>query len=83
MRLVYFASVRESVGRGAEEVDLPAAVRTVGDCVGWLAARGEAYQTAFAEPAKLRFAVDQQMADAAASITDCRELAIFPPVTGG
>ncbi len=83
MKLVYFAYVREHIGYDSEEVDLPATVQTIADCLGWLAVRGEGYRAAFADPAKLLFAVDQQMADQTANITCCRELAIFPPVTGG
>lgn len=83
MRLVYFASVREAVGTDGEEVDLPGHVRTVADCLGWLSARGAGYRAAFANPAKLRFAIDQQMAGEMADIGGASELAIFPPVTGG
>jgi sulfur-carrier protein len=83
VRLVYFARVREAVGLDAEERDLPAALRTVGDCVEWLAAQGENYATAFADPLRLRFALDQQMVRQDALLEAARELAIFPPVTGG
>jgi molybdopterin synthase sulfur carrier subunit len=83
MRLVYFARVREAVGFDAEDRDLPAELRTVGDCIKWLAAQSGSYATAFADPSRLRFALDQQMVKQEALLEAATELAIFPPVTGG
>lgn len=83
MQLVYFARVREAVGFDAEERDLPADIKTVGECVIWLAAQGENYATAFANPSHLRFALDQQMVWEETLLEGASELAIFPPVTGG
>lgn len=83
MRLVYFARVREAIGVDGEERDLPDSVLTVADVVNWLAGQGGQYATAFAEPAKLRFALDQKLVADVTPITDASELAIFPPVTGG
>lgn len=81
--MVYFARVREAVGLDAEECELPPEVKTVGDCVAWLALRGENHATAFADHTRLRFALDQQMVREEALVKGARELAIFPPVTGG
>ncbi len=83
MRLVYFARVREAVGFDAEERELPPELQTVGDCVMWLAAQGANYAAAFADPTRLRFALDQQMVREATLLENASELAIFPPVTGG
>ena len=83
MRLVYFARVREAVGFDAEERDLPADIQTVGECLIWLAPQGENYAAAFADPARLRFALDQQMVWEETLLEGANELAIFPPVTGG
>ena len=83
MRLVYFARVREAIGVDSEERDLPEGVLTVADVVGWLAGQGSEYATAFAEPAKLRFALDQKLVADGTAIAEASELAIFPPVTGG
>ncbi len=82
-RIVYFAWVREQIGAGDEEADLPASVITVADLAQWLAARGTGYATAFADPDKLRCAVDQVIAPFSAAIGDAKEIAFFPPVTGG
>jgi sulfur-carrier protein len=81
--ILYFAWVREAVGVGQERVDPPADVETVGDLIDWLAGRSAGHGAALADRAKLRAAVDQQFADTAASIIGAREVAIFPPVTGG
>ena len=83
MRILYFAWVREAIGTGEEQVDPPVGVATVADLVAWLATRSPGHAEAFAEPARLRAAVDQDFVDLDAAITGAREVAIFPPVTGG
>ncbi|MBL0923533.1 MAG: MoaD/ThiS family protein [Sphingomonadaceae bacterium] len=83
VRLVYFALVREAVGLDSEIRELPEALETVGDCLSWLTAQGDNYAAAFADPSRLRFALDQQMARADSLLKGAGELAIFPPVTGG
>ncbi|NJM51389.1 MAG: molybdopterin synthase sulfur carrier subunit [Sphingomonadales bacterium] len=83
MQIIYFASVRETVGRDGDEYDLPDGIQSIDDCLTWLSAQSSAHAAAFANPEKLRFALDQQMAKSNASLKDARELAIFPPVTGG
>jgi len=83
MRLVYFAWVRERIGRTDEEIDPPEAVRTVGELIAWLAGRGEEYANAFANPRVIRAAVDHSHARPEAPIAGAREIAFFPPMTGG
>lgn len=83
MRLLYFAWVRERVGVGEEEVAPPAAVTTVAELIAWRAAASERHAAAFAEPARLRAAIDQAFVPLDALIAGAREVAIFPPVTGG
>lgn len=81
--ILYFAWVREAVGTGAETVEPPAGVATVGALVEWLSAKSPAHAEAFADRQRLRAAVDQQFVGLDASIANAREIAIFPPVTGG
>ena len=83
MKLVYFAWVRERIGLGEEEVDLPQGVVTVADLMTWLAGRGEAYAYAFDNPKVVRAALDQRHVKATALIGAAREVAFFPPMTGG
>lgn len=83
MRVLYFAWVRELIGVGEEEIDPPADVLTVAALVDWLARRGAGHAAAFADRAKLRAAVDQAFVPLDAKITGAREVALFPPVTGG
>jgi len=83
MRLLYFAWVREAVGVAEEQVSPPATVDTVAALVAWLADRSPGHAAAFADPTRLRAAVDQAFVPLAAPIADAREVAIFPPVTGG
>ncbi|AOH83994.1 molybdopterin synthase sulfur carrier subunit [Sphingomonas panacis] len=81
--ILYFAWVREKIGTGAETLDLPAGLASVGDLVGWLAGRSPGHAEAFADPARLRAAVDQTFVALDAPLGRPREVAIFPPVTGG
>jgi len=83
VKVLYFASIREKVGTGAEEVDLPAGVATVDGLRQHLRARGGAWAEALAEGKLLRAAVDQDMVPGTAAIKAGDEVAFFPPVTGG
>jgi molybdopterin synthase sulfur carrier subunit len=83
MKLVYFAWVRQKIGRSEEELMLPPTVRTVRELAAHLAARGGGYEEAFAQDKKLRVAVNQEHAGWDAGVADADEIAFFPPVTGG
>lgn len=83
MQILYFAWVRERVGVGEEQVTPPAEIGTVAELIAWLSARSEGHAAAFADPARLRAAVDQAFVPLDTPITGAREIAIFPPVTGG
>ncbi|UZK66191.1 molybdopterin converting factor subunit 1 [Sphingomonas sp. M1-B02] len=83
MDLLYFAWVREAIGTGQEQVDPPEAVRNVADLIGWLSERSPGHAEAFREPERLRAAIDQRFVPLDALLGDAREVAIFPPVTGG
>ena len=83
VRIVYFAWVRERVGRAEETLALPAGIVTVADLVAHLAAKGPEYQAAFARPEVIRAAIDQRHVKRDAPIAGAREVAFFPPVTGG
>ena len=83
LRVLYFAALRERVGRAEESVDVPEEVRMGGDLRRWLAARGEPFASAFAETRRVRAAVDQSMATDADRLHEDAEIAFFPPVTGG
>ncbi|TPG12076.1 molybdopterin converting factor subunit 1 [Sphingomonas oligophenolica] len=84
VRLLYFAWVRERIGRGEEDVDPPASLASVADLVDWLATtRGAGYAEAFGDRHRLRAAVDQRFVPLTAAIGAAREIALFPPVTGG
>lgn len=83
MKLVYFAWVRERIGRPEEVVEPPTEVATVSDLVGWLRGRGEEYAYAFENPGVVRAAVDRVHAKPDASIRGAAEIAFFPPMTGG
>lgn len=83
MKLLYFAWVRERIGLAEEDVVPPTQVATVADLVAWLASRSPGHAAAFADPARLRAAVDQAFVPIETPIAEAREVAIFPPVTGG
>ena len=83
VKVLYFASVREKLGKDAEDLDLPAGVATVAGLRSHLRARGGAWAEAMAEGKLLRAAVNQDMAQPTAAIKAGDEVAFFPPVTGG
>ena len=83
MKVRYFAWVRERIGKTDEVVDLPADVRTVGDLVAWLSRRGEEYAYAFENPKVVRAALDRTHVRPDATVAGAREIAFFPPMTGG
>jgi molybdopterin synthase sulfur carrier subunit len=83
VKLLYFAWVRERVGKPEEEIDLPAGVATVADLIAWLSRRGEEYAHAFENPKVIRAAVDRAHVKAETVIAGAREIAFFPPMTGG
>ena len=83
MKLVYFAWVRERVGKTEEEVVPPAQVSTVAELMRWLYGRGEEYAYAFENPKAIRAAIDKSHVRPETSIAGAREIAFFPPMTGG
>ena len=83
MKLVYFAWVRERVGQAEESLEPPADIGTVAELVTWLKTRGEGYAHAFENERVIRAAIDRVHAKPEASIAGAREIAFFPPMTGG
>lgn len=83
MTVLYFASVKEKVGLGEEQVSPPASVATVSDLIDWLAARSPGHAEAFANRKTIKSAVDQTHVPLSAALGNAREVAFFPPVTGG
>jgi sulfur-carrier protein len=83
MKLRYFAWVREHIGKPGEEVELPSGIATVTDLMEWLSQRGEEYAHAFGNRTVIRAAIDQAHVKPDASIKGAREIAFFPPMTGG
>lgn len=82
-RVLYFAWVREAVGVDSETLALPADVASVAALLDWLAGRSPGHAAALADRSRIRVAVDQQFASPETPIAGAREIAIFPPVTGG
>ena len=83
MKVVYFAWVRERIGKAEEIVEPPATVRTVSDLIAWLAQRGDQYAHAFETPRVIRAAIDHAHVQPSTAIAGAREIAFFPPMTGG
>jgi molybdopterin synthase sulfur carrier subunit len=81
--VLYFARLREALGRDRETLELPAEVTNVGELRAWLMARGAPWSEAFTEIKRIRAAVAQQMAGDDTRLADGVEVAFFPPVTGG
>jgi molybdopterin synthase sulfur carrier subunit len=82
LKILYFASLREALGCGGEEVALPAGVADIAGLMAFLAARDEKSQV-LRTRRNLRYAVNQEMARLDTPVADGDEVAFFPPVTGG
>jgi molybdopterin synthase sulfur carrier subunit len=80
VRILYFAGLKEALGRAGESIDLPPDIATAGALREWLAGDGRG---ALASAKNLRCAVNQAMAGPDAPVRDGDEIAFFPPVTGG
>ena len=83
MKLLYFAWVRERVGKAEEQIEPPADIATVAGLMAWLAARDEQYAYAFENAKVIRAAIDHRHVQPDASIAGAGEIAFFPPMTGG
>ncbi|MDR3499656.1 MAG: molybdopterin converting factor subunit 1 [Parvibaculum sp.] len=83
MKLLYFAWVRQKTGVAEEDVNPPETLRDVAGLIDWLSARGPGYAAAFENLKLIRAAVDQEHVPFTASIAGAKEVAFFPPVTGG
>jgi len=83
MKALYFAWVRERIGKAEEELILPSEVGTISDMIDWLKTRGEEYAHAFENGRSIRAAIDRTHVKHDAPISGAREVAFFPPMTGG
>ena len=83
VKLIYFAWVRERIGRAEEDVVLPAEVTSVRALLTWLRGRGDEYANALQYPEAIRVAINQEHVDHKEALAGAREIALFPPMTGG
>jgi molybdopterin synthase sulfur carrier subunit len=83
VKLRYFAWVRERVGIPEEDIEVPAGIVTVAELIAWLCSRGEEYAYAFENPNVIRAAIDRSHVKPQSPIKGAREIAFFPPMTGG
>ena len=83
MKALYFAFLRERIGKAEEEIAPPENIKTVADLMGWLSGQGENYAAAFANSKTTRAALDRTHVKHDAVIGNAREIAFFPPMTGG
>ena len=83
MTLLYFAWVRQKIGKSEEQMILPAGITDVDGLIVHLKSQGPGYADAFADIARLRVAVNQRHGHFDTAIADGDEVAFFPPVTGG
>ena len=83
VKLVYFAWVRERIGMADETLALPATIIDIADLMTWLTTQGDGYAAAFANAASIRAAIDHMHVKHDTSIAGAREIAFFPPMTGG
>lgn len=83
MQILYFAWLRQRTGIAEETVVPPPEVATIADLMAWLGSRGPGHAAAFAQPGQVRAAIDQAFCPPDTPLGAAREVAFFPPVTGG
>lgn len=83
VKVLYFAFLRDEMGRASEEIEAPAPVKTVGELRAFLEGKGDPWAHAFQSVKRIRASVNQCMAKDEAAVSDGDEVAFFPPVTGG
>jgi molybdopterin synthase sulfur carrier subunit len=83
MKLLYFAWLRQKIGKSEEELDVPADVKEVGQLLDWLETLGPTYATALKERKAVKVAVNQDYVGPGHPVKAGDEVALFPPVTGG
>ncbi len=83
IRILYFAWLKDRLGHGEEQLELPEGVTTIGGLRSWMRARGPLFEAVFAEGGRIRAAVNQDFASDDVPVHAGDEVAFFPPVTGG
>jgi molybdopterin synthase sulfur carrier subunit len=83
MKILYFARLKQIAGRGEEQVEVPQSVSTVSALIDFLSARDERVSEALRDRRVLKVAINQKHSALDANLNDAREVAFFPPVTGG
>ena len=83
MKIIYFAWVRERIGKSEEDISLPDSVKTVSDLLLHLKGLGEEYEAALQIPKVIRVAINQEHVEHDELVAGAREIALFPPMTGG
>jgi len=83
MKILYFAWLRERMNKGSEEVSPPNDVTTIDQLIDWKSNSDEGFALAFTDRAIIRTSIDDELVDPDAPIANAREIAFFPPMTGG
>ncbi len=83
MKLKYFAWVKEILGKDEENIDIPMGVKTLEDLIDWLISEDEAFAEVFKNRELVKAAIDLELQDYSYNIENAKEIAFFPPVTGG
>ena len=83
MKVLYFAKVREAIGLSEENIDLPPNVKTVDDFLNYMISKDKKYDFALNNKDAIHIACDEEHVNKDFILNDTKEIAIFPPVTGG
>lgn len=83
MKILYFARLRQVIGRGQDEIAIPANIKTIRTLIDFLSARDLNVAEALADLRTLKVAINQKYSSLDASLDGAHEVAFFPPVTGG
>jgi len=83
MKILYFAWLRERMNKGSEDVSPPVEVATIDHLIDWKSASDESFALAFQDREIIRASIDDELVESDAKIEGAREIAFFPPMTGG
>lgn len=83
IKIRYFAWVQQQIGMAEEMIDPPPSLKNVGELMAWLAGKSDDHAKAFANPSQIKIAINQHYCEPSHSLASAKEIAFFPPVTGG
>lgn len=81
--MIYFSWIRENIGKNEENIEVPENIKTIKELIEWLKTKGEEYKQTFENAENIKVAIDQEHVKHETTIKNAKEIALFPPMSGG